>query len=281
MTLLRPKQINLRELFSIKDVLNAKGFEVISEGQGIDLLIPIPYSPWTNHNILFEAFNDKESRSEILAKINDNSFVLTSPVALTLFNHADFVADRGRYSNSFEWYAGELMVRKFSAFASSYRVEIKDVYRNSNTTALSGDYDAIIVSRDINLIYFECKTGKFDSDKIFKCVERAVALHCETSVMFIQNAISLNSLKNCVKNLTHPIMSGSYLQEISIKGNLASKIYEWNNCFFVSTSENIEEQIRTIMRINAAKKSDLLYSIGLSDDTYDKIGYVINSISLK
>jgi hypothetical protein len=43
MSLLRPKQIYLRELFTVKDVLNAKRFEVLSEGNSnFELLIPLP-----------------------------------------------------------------------------------------------------------------------------------------------------------------------------------------------------------------------------------------------
>jgi len=172
------------------------------------------------------------------------------------------------------------MVRRFSSFSSSFSVEVKDVYRNSIVSANSGDFDALVVSRDINLIYFECKTGKFNRDKIFKCVERALSLHCELSIMFIQEPINITSLKDCVRGLTHPLVISSSLQEISIKGNFASKVYEWNNCFFVSTSGNIEEQIRTIMRINAAKKADILYEIGLDDAAFDKMGYVQSTIHL-
>jgi hypothetical protein len=276
--LLRVKQINLRELFSVKDVLNSKGFEILSEGEGNDLLIPIPYSPWTNHNILFEAFNENISRSELLEKINDPSFVPTSSNALNLINHTDFVAERKRYSTSFEWYIGELMVRKFSSFSASYGVEVKNILRNSAAEAKAGDYDAIAILRDINFIYFECKTGAFDRDKIFKCVERAVSLHCEFSVMMIENPISIISLKACVKGIQHPLINGSYLNEISIKDNIASKVYEWNNCFFVSAAGNIEEQMRTIMRINTAKKSQLQYVIGMDNETHDKVGYVYKSI---
>ena len=142
----------------MKDVLSAKGFETIFEGDGTDLLIPIPYSPLTNHNILFAAFNEQRSRKEILMRINDSTFVVTHPDALNLINHPDFISDRNRYSTCFEWYAGELMVRRFSSFSASYGVKVKDSI---------GDYDAIAVLRDINTIYFECKTGSFDRNKIF------------------------------------------------------------------------------------------------------------------
>ncbi len=98
MTLLRPKQINLRELFSVKDILIAKGFEVLSEGDTQDLLIPLPYSPLTNHNILFEALNNQASRLEVLNKIKNSSFVPSNPAAFALINHSDFIADRKKYS---------------------------------------------------------------------------------------------------------------------------------------------------------------------------------------
>lgn len=277
--MIRPKQINLRELFSVEDVLKAKGFEVLSIGNGSNLLIPLPYSPYTNHNILFEAFNDQQSRLQVLNRIKDSNFTVTNLLAQSLINHPDFVADRSRYSTSFEWYVGELMVRKFSSFSASYGVEIRDVFRNSDASSTTGDYDAVAIMRDINLVYFECKTGKFNTDKIEKCVERAIALHAEFSVVIAQD-IKLISLKNCLKGLSHPIMSRIHFHELHIKGNLDSKVYEWNNCFFVKGSGNIEEQMRTIIRINAARKVSHNYFFGFDDDTYDKIGYVKRSIPL-
>ena len=266
------------ELFSVKEVLNSKGFEVISEGDCSDLLIPLKYLQRSDQDILFDAFNDQRSRSELLHKINDPKFIVTNPAALSLINHNKFISDRNKYSTSFEWYAGELMGRKFSSFSSSYSVEVKDVFRN-NITETTGDYDAIVILRDLNFIYFECKTGTFNADKILKAFERAIALHCEFSVILVQSAINLNSLRACIKGITHRFISELELYQIGIKGNPASNVIGWNTCFFASAEGNIEEQLRTIMRINAAKKLSHSYSWGMSDEDYEKLGYIRNLIS--
>lgn len=263
---------SFRELFSVKEVLNSKGFEVISEGDGLDLLIPIKYLPNSDQDILFEAFNEKISRLELLHKINDSQFTVSNPKALALINHPKFISDRNKYSTTFEWYAGQLMERKFSSFSSSYGIEIKDVIRNS-ITETTGDYDTIVVLRDINIIYFECKTGSFNRDKLFKCIDRGLALHCEFTIMLLQEGVNLNSLKACIKDVSHLFIHERDLYKVGINGNLASNVIGWNSCFFVDAKENIEEQIRTVMRINAAKKLGHATSWGMSEEEYNKLGY--------
>lgn len=270
---------SFRDLFSVKEVLNSKGFEVISEGDGTDLLIPIKYLPRSDQDILFEAFNDKTSRSQLLKKIEDSTFTASHSSSIALINHSKFISDRNKYSTTFEWYVGELMERKFSSFSASYSVKIKDVFRNS-VTETTGDYDTIVVLRNINIIYFECKTGNFNRDKILKCFDRANALHCEFSIMLIQGAINLTSLKACVKGIVHQFIFEVDLFKIGIKGNPASDVIGWNTCFFVSAEGNIEEQIRTIMRINAAKKISHAYSWGMSEEEYEKFGYTRTLIKI-
>ena len=153
------------------------------------------------------------------------------------------------------------------------------IFRN-NIKETTGDYDTIVVLRDINIIYFECKTGTFNREKILKCFDRANALHCEFSIMLIQGTINLTSLKECVKGISHPFIYERELFEIGIKGNRASNVIGWNTCFFVSAEGNIEEQIRTIMRINAAKKISHALSWGMPEEEYEKWGYTRTLIKL-
>jgi len=171
------------------------------------------------------------------------------------------------------------MERKFSSFSSSYSVEIKDVFR-TNINEATGDYDAIVVLRDINIIYFECKTGAFNTDKILKCFDRAIALHCEFSIMLIHGTINLTSLKACVKGISHPFISEVELFEIEIKGKPSSNVIGWNTCYFVSADGNIEEQIRTIMRINAAQKLSHSNSWLVPSEQFEKWGYTRTLIKL-
>ncbi len=93
-TLLSAEQMDLRTLFEVKDVLNAKGFEVLKEGIGDDLLLPNALYRQPNYQILFNSFNDTLSRNEILKKINNPLFIVSAMVALPLINHVDFISDR-------------------------------------------------------------------------------------------------------------------------------------------------------------------------------------------
>lgn len=272
---------SFRELFSVKEVLNSKGFEVISEGDGSDLLIPIKYLPHSDQDILFEAFNTKASRSEILQKIMDFDFTASNLASLAIINHPKFICDRNSYSTTFEWYIGELLERRFSAFSSSYGIKIGDISRNS-ISGVTGDYDSIVVLRDINIVYFECKTGSFNRDKIERCLDRSLALHCEFCIMLIQEAINIRSLKACINGIINPLIKRLELFELEIKGKSSSKVIGWNTCFFVTADGDIEDQIRTIMRTNAAKKIDHSNSYGLAPKEYAAWGYtktILNNLS--
>jgi hypothetical protein len=132
--MIRPKQINLRELISVRDLLNSRGFNVKSEGKSNDLLIPSFSWPSIESNILFEALDDKLNRLEIDKLLKKVLETPTNDSLKKLIETEGFVLEREKYTKSFEWYIGELLVRKFSAFSHSYSVEIDNVRRNSINT---------------------------------------------------------------------------------------------------------------------------------------------------
>ncbi len=91
--------------------------------------------------------------------------------------------------------------------------------------------------------------------------------------MLIEGVINLKSLKACVTGVDHLFINESEIFEMGINGNLDSNVIVWNTCFFVTAEGNIEEQIRTIMRINSAKKLAHANSCGVSIEEYEKLGY--------
>ncbi|MBK6822582.1 MAG: hypothetical protein IPG87_06170 [Saprospiraceae bacterium] len=113
---------------------------------------------------------------------------------LMLLNQPCIVKERSRFDNTFEWYAGELMIRKFAAFSASHGVTIKDLKRNSNEKE-SGDFDSLVVLRDTNLAYFECKAGSFDFNSIRRCYVRMQMLNCQYSILFCVDNIDEEKLK--------------------------------------------------------------------------------------
>lgn len=274
-TLLNPNQINLRELFSVEHILKSRGFNVKSSGKNEDLMIPKFYWPTIECDFLFEVFNSEKNRSEILKLIDKKIEKPNSKLVKTLCTIDGFKFDRKKYTTTYEWYIGELLVRKFSAFSYSYGVIIDKIKRNTTSTE-SGDFDVISVLRNTKLIYIECKSGKsknIEPEHILKCIERGLSIHCELSIMVIDGIIDEDILKWVTKDIKHPLANGCCLSYIGIKNLKSSYVYEWGNCYFISSKKNIEEQFRTVLRINEARKIFDGYISGFDDESYSNLGY--------
>lgn len=275
--MIAPKMINQRELIPVKELLNSRGFKVKREGENGDLLLPKFRWPSMESHVLFQAFDSHANRDILKNLVNDaNDNNIYDEDLKKLIQTDGFHFNQDKYAKSFEWYIGELLVKKFSAFSYSYSVEVENIQRNSTGNA-SGDFDVLAVLRNINLIYVECKSGKFRNlkkENILKCIERGLSLHCELSIMVVDDLIDENHLKYILKEIEHPLADMSYLIRINIKDfKPMPNIYEWGNCFFISSKENIEEQLRTVFRINEARKIFDRYTTGFSDGIYSKLGY--------
>ncbi|MEI6088899.1 MAG: hypothetical protein WCR42_00450 [bacterium] len=263
-TKINANQIKLYQLFSVKDILLSHGFELEKEcnlGDTIFGLIDHPEYR-DNEDILFDAFESTEKREALLNTIKNNAF-----------DDKQMVEDKRRlYSNTFEWYVGELMVRKFSAFSHSFGAKVKNIIRNSDDE-YSGDFDALVVQRNLNLVYFECKTGGYNSKDIRNALERGVSLHTEFVVFIIDNRIKENKLISCLKNIQYSLYIGNpQLGKVRIKeGN--AYIYKWHNLYFITALEDLEIQIQTILRINDANKMALNGYMDMSNERMERLGY--------
>lgn len=268
----------MNQLFSVKNILSAQGFEVKKEDKGNNLLIKtLDKKGYPNKEDLFAIFNDFNLRKELLNVIERNGDSSQLAQVNRLVQHADFQCDRNKFSYTFEWYMGELVVRKFNAFAYSYGVEVQDIKRNETNT-YAGDYDVLVVLRNLNLIYIECKTGKFNREGILKSVGRALSLHCDFVIIMIDNPINEDQLRNKLKGASHPLLPIHHLNQIQTKGNKASLIYDWMNCYLLTSSGDIEEQIKTVLRVNQAKKILPQYMFGYENHEFEQLGYVIKTI---
>ena len=181
-TQISPTQLNTRLLFSVKVILLARGFEVIEEGSFEKLLIVEENNEHEIYNTLFDVFNDQKLRKELKDFCYSQTKEVKQEKNQQLIAYPKFVKERLRFDNTLEWFAGELMVKKFSSFSSSHGIKIKDIIRNT-TENDAGDYDALIVLRNTNLAYFECKSGSFDGHSIMQCYERMLSLNCEYSIL--------------------------------------------------------------------------------------------------
>jgi hypothetical protein len=278
--LIRPKQLRLNELFSVERVLASRGFEVEREGCGEDTLVS--RNSWTGQEaaLVFQTFNDSSNRKELLEYVEGRAQPTAgAPAMLTRID--DFVRDRQAFDKTFEWYVGELLVQKFQAFSSSYGVHVKHVERGSGIRP-AGDYDVLSVLGDTSLMYVECKTGKFDRNKIMAMVERSHALHCAASVMFIDREFSAIKLRETLKDVVYPghAESGRVIS-IAINGVSDSQVFAWHDSFFVNagaSSGAVEPKLRTALRVTAARKVELLRGLGISEEDYSRLGYQVDTL---
>jgi len=275
-TLISQNQINTRQLFSVKQILLSRGFEVINEDTNEKLLIKdvnIYDEIWVK---IFKVFNDCRLRTELKNFLYKQNEIKSFEVK-EIVEHPMFVKEYTRFNNTFEWYAGELMIKRFAAFSASFGVTIRDIMRNTTTTS-AGDYDSLVVLRNTNLAYFECKAGSFDNLSIMKCYERMLSLNCEYSILIcVENINEEKIIWDCSK-VKVPVTNGHYLNKIYIKGRELDIIYDLHNCYIIDLSNNIENKIRTILRVNAAKINQLHFMMGVDKNTLNKLGYEVQTL---
>jgi hypothetical protein len=141
-TPLSPNQIRLHELFSVERILAARGFQVESQGSARDTLLEKDISSYEDLNLMFEIFQNHIHRKELLRTIDQPSYQPQTSEIANLVSRAEFRKERQRYSSTFEWFVGELLIRRFMAFSSSFGVSVKGLFRNSDG-GTSGDYDVL------------------------------------------------------------------------------------------------------------------------------------------
>lgn len=166
------------------------------------------------------------------------------------------------------------MVRNFSAFSASFSVNVKNVLRNSTGTE-SGDYDVLVVMRNMNLLYCECKTGKtISSEEIMKANDRGVSLHSEAIILVSEKPIDERSLRwELLEKLKTFDDGDAHLIKLSVKGT-NDFIYLWGkNYYFFSSTGNVENQIKAVLRLINARRVDAI-SLGYTRiEDYPKMGY--------
>lgn len=108
-----------------------------------------------------------------------------------------------------------------------------------------------------------------------------LALNCEFSIIFCDKPIDEEKLIWDISKVRIPVINGHNLSKINVKGNLKDIIYDLHNCYIVDISGNIENKLRTVLRINNAKINQIHYGIGLDNETYGRLGYDITSIADK
>lgn len=265
----------LARIFSVERVLTSRGFTVQKEGSTEDTLLN--KRSWTRAeaDLVFSIFDKPELRAYLLDFIKDKIKEAQLPEDIKKLIQLDgFEKDRQRFSTTYEWYIGELFVREFMAFSSSFGVLINDIQRNSDGET-SGDYDVLSVLGDMNLIYLECKSGKAKKSSIMNTLQRSISLHCTASIV-VQQKITYRGLKQQLSCI-HPFFGhGSDVLKLKIIDQPDSTIYKWFNCYFVDASESygdIKSKLKTVLRIIEASKSVINMSMEPGNEQYVLMGY--------
>lgn len=215
--------IDLDDIFAVDKILKSRGFDVVKISTPDELILKGMQLPKNSvglkdrnedTELVYQIFNNTKLRNELLKFFKGGNRRNLSPKLLKLTEKENFQKNRQSFSTTFEWFVGELMVREFSAMASQFGVEIDNISRSSATKDPAGDFDIITILRNLGIAYFECKTGRFNKDKILKAVERSLALHCEFVIMFIDDNFREDKLKQSLKRVGYPLTKYNSLNKI-------------------------------------------------------------------
>lgn len=284
-TRIRSQAIDLSDIFSVERILASRGFQIQSEGTAIDTVLA--KDMWTNEEFkhMFTVFDDATLRNELLYAVKDSTFVPSRQEVSSLLASPDFQRDRYKFSNTFEWYVGELLVQKFQAFSSSFGVKVQNIVRNTDN-GTAGDFDVLSILGDMNLLYIECKTGRCTQNSIQNTIERGRALHSLAAVIFMGTGTKETALKQQLKKLIppeHGYCGGLPLQRLNIKNIPDSQVYRWYECFFIPANEEsgtVELKLRAVLRLLAAYHSRIHRGSFLDASEYMAMGYDCSDVTL-
>lgn len=283
--LIKAKQLDQTTLIPVSKFLASRGFSVLTEGSTQSTVLPRDQNFWEveEANTIFTIFNDPHTRKEVKDFVEENTSAALSETVAKLTNLPGFHKTQKAFSTTFEWYVSELMVREFGAFSASFAVEVEGVLRNSNDRQ-AGDYDVLAVLRDMQLLYVECKSGKFDSQHILKAVERGLALHCVRSVILTGREVAVGELQRRLEKIQHPTLTTTEFEVISIKKVPDSLVYRWLDCYFVPADENsgsLKTKLQTVLRLIAADCAEPQRGSRHASDGYNAMGYDHKEIRLR
>lgn len=275
--LLKATQLDQRTLIPVDKFLASRGFDVVSEGATNQTLLPKEPDFWEPSELetVFNVFDNIHLRGELRAVIKGELASKPCEAVRKLVNHESFKGDDKRFCTTFEWYVGELLVRRFGAFSSSFGVEVADIFRSSNGGA-AGDYDVLAVLRDLSLLYIECKTGGVSSEDVRKTLDRGLALHTGATVLLTSKEISDDKIVRLIQGAGQSWT----IYRISVSSSDAPPIYKCSDLYFVKAdieSSDIVLSVRTLLRvINAHRHID---TCEFDIDGYRALGYVAQPLS--
>lgn len=275
--LLKAKQLDQQTLIPVDKFLASRGFEVVSEGTTKQTLLPKELDFWepSEREMVFSIFDNIHLRSELRSVIKGSLADKPCESVYKLINHESFKGNDKRFCTTFEWYIGELLVRRFGAFSSSFSVEVADVFRNNNDSAV-GDYDVLAVLRDLSLLYIECKTGGVSVEAVRKTLDRGLALHTGATVLLTSKEISDDQVVRLIRGVDQRWT----IYRISVNSGNAPPVYRCGDLYFIKAdiaSSDIVFSVRTLLRVINAHRH--INTCEFDIDGYRLLGYVAQQLS--
>lgn len=179
-------QLNLIDLFNVKDTLKQRGFDVIDECTLEDTLLNSrentifknPYYEGKDDVLKFlDLFSEKSFRANI------RSQVYGEKIDASLFNGISFrasVKNQQRFSKTVELLLAYQCVQNLSAFSASFGIKIKEAPEG-------GDFDCL-ANFQTSLFHFEIKSGNIkniSNQELQHFLRRHDFLCPEASVLFL------------------------------------------------------------------------------------------------
>jgi hypothetical protein len=243
-TTIRGNQIRLSEIFSVERILAARGFTISCQESLNETLFNLEEQNEGDIIGFFENFDSTQKRAKILKSLTDQ--------------RENYQELRKQYSNTLEWYIGELLVRKFQAFSSAFGVKARNTIRPS--AAEMGDFDVLAVLGDTSLFYAECKSGDITYDQVEKAVERGLLLGTAATIIVYEKAQDIISL---LKDRNYPgIGYVCRIDKIGIANLADSDVLMWHDVFFLNTNRGLEKKIQTSLRLVAQRKNGFMQVFG-------------------
>ena len=249
LTLLNPKQIDLRKLISVERVLAARGIKVKSTESLSVTLLGADDQGSEFESFFYEKFSNSDVRFELL-KICEGTLPKNDATHCRSFID-NLIIDRQRFSKTLEWFIGEMLVREFQSFSSGFGVKISGLNDQHESSDI-GDFDMISVLGDITLLYVECKSGATNAVEICKAVRRGRLIGSSSTVVALDRKTgNINMLNALLGQEPHPeLLRPSTVYELSSIGLPNSTVIIWGNTFFLPlVSVELKNGLSTILRL--------------------------------
>lgn len=294
---LNESQLRLCEIFSVANILGARGFIILSTTDFSATFVPAQATE-AEVSQFYQLFDDETTRKTIQGHIEGKTCCNNNVMEFerTGIASEDYHAKRKRLSTTFEWYVGELIVREFKALSSAFGVQIANMQQLDTGNEI-GDYDALVVLRNLEILYLECKMGSqsangLTSKHVINAMNRGLALHSAGTVLFLEQGVGDKDLLRVLHNMTHPVTGlEDSLKRICLpRDDSKGMVFKWFDCYFVNANErygDVTAKLRTVFRVMGATL--LLDRIGTtlhavsppSEDSYQKMGYLCETVKPK